>query len=152
VGIHSASLLLPTDAFPGLASPLRDEIAAAWKKSAGSEPAATLPAAANLPSLVVLVSAESPGRLAARVKALSRDPAMKGRLLGVWSLAGPVREDFPALILDGGNLAGLGVGSSGPVGLPGVPAEVGRLGAALAAPGGTDRRVEDLPAPLLWFF
>src|SRR5262249_46797132 len=105
---RGATLLLPSDAFPGLAAPLRDPIAAAWKKSAGSDPVSALPSGGPAAPLVLLVSAEAPGRLAARVRAMARRPEMKGRLLGVWSLSGPVREDLPALILSEGNLGGLG--------------------------------------------
>jgi hypothetical protein len=141
-----ASLILPADGFPAPRSGLRDEIAAAWTAGEVTASLPTKPAA-----LVVLVSGESPTRLAERLRALSRDPAMKGKLLAVYSLGGPVRIDLPASLLADGNLAGVGIAVASPVGIDRTATEMGEMARALGQ-GEEKIRAERLPGPFVWFY
>ena len=150
-----ALLLLPDGSFPGRAAPMRDELARSWQNG-GAAPGSlitSLPAGAALPELVLLASAEPPGPFAARLRALARNPAMKGKLLAAWSLAGPFRQDLPASLLAEGILAGVSIVEVPPVGLRAVSKEI----AAMAAGGGAAKRgpgarVEELPGPRPWYF
>lgn len=141
----SASLVLPPDAFPAGSEPLREEVLRSWPDS---KKFAEVPAEG---SLVVIVSAEAPGAFAARLRELARDPAMKGRLLAVCALGGPLRTDLPATLLEDGNLEGIGVVE------PSLPAgrrtarDIGAWARALVG-SGPDRRVESVPGPFVWFF
>jgi hypothetical protein len=141
-----ASLILPEDGFPAPRSGLRDEIAAAW--TAG-EVTASLPSKPT--PVVVLVSGESPTLLAARLRELSRDPSMKGKLLAVYSLGGPVRIDLPASLLADGNLSGIGVAIASPVGIDRTVREMGEVARALGESEGKVR-VEQLPGPFVWYY
>ena len=145
---RNAVLILPSGAFPGAARSLRDELAASWE---GGRVEADL-SPAEAPALVVVASAEAPGLLGARLRRLARTGALRGRLLAVYALRGPLRADLPASLLAEGNLAGLGVAEAPPTGIVQVEASLRSLAAALAEPAGVDRRVEDLPGPFLWFF
>jgi hypothetical protein len=100
-----ALLFLPHEGFDGPMRDWRAPLAAAWDpdRVVGELPDESAAA------LVVLVSAEPPGELARRLRGLARDERMRGRLLAVWSLSGPVREDLPRSLIDEGQLAGLGV-------------------------------------------
>jgi hypothetical protein len=139
-------LILPDDGFPPPRSGLREELAAAW--TAG-EVSATLPE--KIPSLVVVVSAESPTLLGTRLRELSREPGMKGKLLAVYSLGGPIRVDLPASLLAEGNLAGIGVAVASPVGITGTVGEIAGLAAALVETAG-QARSELLPGPFTWYY
>jgi hypothetical protein len=146
-------LLLPESAFPPPYSGQVAALRAAWTHgpSAGSLDAA----GAGSATLVVLASAEGAAPLAARALALANDPAMKGKLLAVLSLASPLRVDLAARLLESGNLAGVGLADWGGVSLPGAVRSLGALDAALAAPAGAGAaptRVEDLPGPFAWTF
>lgn len=146
---EDALLLLPPDAFPpGPSAALRDRLSAAWKGGRVEGQLEGGPA----PSFVILVSAEAPGLLGPRLRELARQPALEGKLLAVWSLAGPLRRDLPASLLGEGKLAGIGVAESLPVGLPRVEKAIAALRGSLAGrpPGGL--RVEELPGPFLWYF
>lgn len=139
-------LILPEGGFPPPRSALRDALAAAW---GAGEVSSTLP---SKPSpLVVVVSGESPALLGERLRELSRDPRMKGKLLAVYSLGGPVRLDLPASLLSEGNLAGLGVAVASPVGIDTTVREMEVLGRALVETEGK-ARVERLPSPFVWFY
>jgi hypothetical protein len=139
-------LLLPDDAFPGLSAGLRERFRKAWK---GGAVAVSLPER-DAPSLVVLVSAEAPGLLGRRLRELARAPGMEGRLLGVWSLAGPVRPDLPGSLLAEGRLAGLGLAEALMVDWERVAPELEAIAAAAGA--GKVAAVEELPGSLLWFY
>ena len=106
----------------------------------------------GIPSLVLLVSAEAPGRLARRLRELADNPVMQGKLLAIWPLAGPLREDLPVSLLAKGTLAGLGVAETSPVGLHQVAKDLAVLAGGLANVDAAKQRVEDLPGSLVWFF
>jgi len=140
------SLILPDGGFPPPRSGLRDALANAWD---AGEVSSTLPPKPG--PLVVVVSGESPALLGTRLRELSRDPRMKGKLLAVYSLGGPVRLDLPASLLSEGNLAGLGVAVASAVGIDATVREMGALGRALIETEGKVR-VERLPSPFVWFY
>jgi hypothetical protein len=140
------TLILPEGGFPPPRSALRDALATAWD---AGEVSSTLPSKPD--TLVVVVSGESPSLLGERLRELSRDPRMKGKLLAVYSLGGPVRLDLPASLLSEGNLAGLGVAAASPVGIDATVREMEGLGRALVETGGTVR-VEQLPSPFVWYY
>jgi len=143
-----ASLVLPEDAFPGAAKAARERVAEAWK---GGEILASPPAAGGSP-LVVLASAEAPALLGARLRRLARDPAMKGKLLAVWPLGGPVRSDLPSSLVAEGSLAGIGFAEYSPVGLLRAAAALAALRTRLADRASRDLRAEDLSDALLWYY
>ncbi len=103
-------------------------------------------------SLVVIVSAESPGVLGRRLRALAVDPAFAGKTLAVASLGGPLRADLPASLLAEGRLAGLGVFDAGPVGFPRSIEEIVRFARTAGSDGSKGRRVEELAGPFTWFY
>jgi hypothetical protein len=142
------TLLLPKEAFPGPATAIRDELVRSWQAG---------PVADALPSgmsagLVVLVSAESPGQLGARLRELARHPEMRGKLLAAWSLSGPVRQDLPASLLREDNLAGLGLAEPGVVSGRGAASGLSALSDALQATEARGQKVERLSGSFLWFF
>ena len=143
-----AFLLLPEDGFPGASSDLRARIAAGWK---AGESGKTLAEGAGA-SLVVIVSAEDPALLGARLRELAHSDAMKGRLLAVWPLAGPIRGDLPASLLAEGRLAAIGIVEYSPIGTGRIVEQIAALGNALGAPAARQGRPEDLPGPLVWFY
>jgi len=143
-----AFLLLPESGFPGASADLRAKIAAAWK---GGGTGKSLAEAGNA-SLIVLVSAEDPTLLGARLRELARSDAAKGRLLAVWPLAGPIRPDLPASLLAELKLGAIGIVEYSPIGIGRVVEQVGALGSALASPAARQARPEDLPGPLTWFY
>ncbi|MCP3981915.1 MAG: hypothetical protein GY716_21645 [bacterium] len=143
----SALLLLPDDGFPARLAPLRDRIAAAW--GVGSV-VSQLGAAVDA-EVIVVVSGEAPGVLSGRLRRLAADPRAAGKHLVVWSLSGALRPDLPASLLARHDLAGFGLASSSIVGLRGLEGRVAALSSALAAAAG-GVRVEELEAPLLWYF
>jgi hypothetical protein len=141
-------LLLPEDAFPGRLSTLRQQLGASW------EPGAVV---ASLPEkidaeMVVLVSGESAGLFASRLRRLAEEPAMNGKLLAAWGLASPVREDLPASLLSAGELAGIGLGEASVVGRRGAEGHLVELRHALAGSGEAMPRVEQLSPFFLWYF
>lgn len=141
-------LLLPEGGFPGAASALREAVQAAWR---GGEVVTGAPKGAG-PGLVVLVSAESPARLGSRLRELARSQAMKGKLLAVWPLGGPVRPDLPRALLAEGNLAALGIADYSPLDPTRAPSELRALSDALAAAKGRTIKPEDLAGPLVWYY
>ena len=122
-------------------------LAASWGKGRVSDSANPTPEE----NLVVVVSAEPPGRFADRLRAIAALPAMRGKLLAGWSLGGPLRDDLPAWILEESQVAGVGIAGDSFVGLRTAPARLASVAAALAARGKTDR-VESIPGPFLWVF
>ncbi len=144
----SPLLLLPEDAFPGPSAPMRDAVARACP---GVAPAPSLPAD-GVPDLVVLVSGEAPGILGARLRALARDRRMKGKLLAVFPMAGPVREDLPSSLLAEGDLAAVGVAEFAPVGVPRGIEAVGRVVEAARAAAPERSRAEEVATGLTWFY
>ena len=146
--LPSAVLLLPPDGFVGRSSELREALAAAW--SVG-------PVVDALPdrldaALVVTVSDEPPGLCASRLRDLAEQPAMEGKLLAAWCLAGGMRPDVPAGLVDGGRLAGLGVASSTLVDRRHTVEELAAFARALASPLNEGGRIELVEGPFLWFF
>jgi hypothetical protein len=132
------AVVAPVDAFPGQASALR----------AGLE---GLPGSADA-TIVVIVSAEAPGVLGRRLRALASDPALSGKILAVASLGGPLRADLPASLLGEGRLAALGLCESGPVGLNRTVEEIVRFARSAGGDASKGLRVEDLVGPFTWFY
>ncbi len=141
-------LLLPEDAFPGPSAPLREAIARGFPAGASGP---DLPAG-DAPDLVVLASGEAPGLLGARLGALARDRRMQGKLLAVFPLGGPVREDLPASLLGEGNLAAVGVAGFSPVGVPRAIEAIGRVAEAARAAAPERSRAEEVATELTWFY
>ena len=141
-------LLLPQEAFPGPAIKLRDELHARWEAG----PVLGTPGDPGDATLIVLVSAEAPDLLAVRLRALAKLPAMQGKLLAVWGLAGSLRQDLPAALLEEGRLAAVGLGGASVVDRRGAVKELERIEASLAARSGSPLRVEQLRGPFLWYF
>jgi hypothetical protein len=144
----SAVLLLPPDGFVGRSSALREELAAVWTVG---------PVVDALPdgleaTLVVTVSDEPPGLCASRVKELAGQPAMEGKLLAAWCLAGGMRPDVPAGVVAGGKLAGFGVASSTLVDRRHTIEDLAAFDRSLASPLNDGGRIEQLDGPFLWFF
>ena len=145
---RSAMLVLPSDSFAGRSGELREVLANAW--SAGPVVDA-LPESVDA-SLVVVVSDEPPGLCASRIQGLAGDPAMDGKLLAAWCLAGEMRPDVPALVMTNGGLSGLGVASSTLVDRRHTVDVLAAFDRALASPLNADSRIEQLEGPFLWFF
>lgn len=141
------TLVLQDDAFPGRLAALKDSIKTAWKGSTAGSINASSGA-----STIVLVSAEDPALLGARLREISTSAAMKGRLLAVWPLGGPVRADLPASLLAEGNLNAIGIADYSPIAAGRVAAELAALSSALSDARAKERRPEDLPAPLTWYY
>jgi hypothetical protein len=133
------SVVAPEDAFPGLTAPVLGRIAAAGS-GAGSATA------------VLVVSAEPAGLLGRRLRALSRDPDMQGKVLAVVSLGGPLRGDLAASFLREGRLAALGVFEAGPVGLERAADRAAAWARAATEAGSKGRRPEEIPGPFTWFY
>ena len=83
----------------------------------------------------MLVSRESPGELARRLRELSRHPALSGKLLAAWSLGGPVRVDLPGSLLGEGTLGGIGVAEWSIVGLRTAERQLAEFGGAISTAG-----------------
>jgi hypothetical protein len=141
-------LLVPDDAFPSLAEPMKDRLAGEWRSG---QIVPVLPK--KVPGrLVVLVSAEAPARLGERLRSLANDPRMSGKLLAVLSLSGSIRQDLPASLLADGRLAGIGIAQSGPEGWERLARGMGEFSGALAEGPSTIERVESVRGPFLWYF
>ncbi len=144
---NSATLLVPAVSGGGPVGEQLERIRQGWT----SGPVKTELDAPPGGSLVLYVSDEPPGICASRVSALAQRDEMQGKLLGVWCLAGPVREDLPGQWLAEGKLSGVGVARSDVVDLRTAPEQLAAIGAALASQG-AGKRVEALPGPFLWCF
>ena len=77
---------------------------------------------------------------------------MKGKLLAVWPLGGPVRSDLPSSLVAEGSLAGIGFAEYSPVGLLRAAAALAALRTRLADRASRDLRAEDLSDALLWYY
>ncbi|HET9300812.1 MAG TPA: hypothetical protein VFO11_12765 [Candidatus Polarisedimenticolaceae bacterium] len=137
--VGRALLVVPEDAFPGVAAPRRDAVAQAW----GKAPRATALPERKLPDLVVLVSAEAPAVLASRAAALASDPRLAGRHLAVLSLGGELPPALTADLLARGP-AGVAVSAGDLDDLRALAGAVAHLG--------RDRRVETLPGLGPWTY
>jgi len=145
---RTAMLLLPSDGFAGRSGDSREAMANAW--SAG-------PVVDVLPetfeaALVVLVSDEPPALCSSRIQGLADNPAMGGKLLAAWCLAGEMRPDVPAVVMTSAGLSGLGLASSTLVDRRHTVDVLAAFGRALASPLHADSRIEQLEGPFLWFF
>ena len=140
------TLLLPGGC--ALPAALRESLARSW--SVGPVVDALPEAVAT--DLIVVVSQEPPAACAARVSALSSDPRMRGKLLGAFCLAGPLRPDVPASIAAGGGLAGLGVASSDFVDVRRAGEHLAAFAESLASPTLASGRIEQVEGPFLWYF
>ena len=76
--------------------------------------------------------------------------AMQGKLLAVWRLSGPIRQDLPASLLADGRLAGFGLAESGIMSRREAVSLVAAFERALAA--APESRVEALSPQILWYF
>ncbi len=142
----NATLIVPDDAFDDRSAGLRDRLIAAWSPKA----VVAGPEELSVGELVLVVSAEPPELFAERLRRLSGAPQMTGKLLGAWSLAGPLRHDLPATWIAEGRIAGFGLADPTVVGVGTGVDSLAELARALdSAAGG---RVEQLPGPFLWFF
>jgi hypothetical protein len=139
----AALLLVPAEVGSSPSSPDRAVLTAGF--SAGTVVDA-LPAKVG-PPLVVVVADEPPALFAARLRALAGSPAMKGKLLAAFSLAGPVRPDLPASLLAEGNLAAIGLAEGDLVDLRHAGEVLGRFAASFG-----DVRPEQLDGPFLWYY
>jgi hypothetical protein len=138
-------LLLPPDAFTGPARDRRAALARSWSTGPVLD---ELPDRLDAP-LLILISAEGAGPLAARLERLANRPALAGKLLAVWSLAAEVRDDLPHMLLTETELTGLGLATVSIDQQRTLEAMILETAAGL---GGPARRVERLPGPWLWFF
>ena len=102
--------------------------------------------------LVVIVSAQSPGVLGQRLRAMAGDPAFAGKILAVASLGGPLRADLPASLVGEGRLGALGVYEAGPVGISKAIEEIARFARAAGSDASIGRRVEEVAGPFTWFY
>jgi hypothetical protein len=141
-----ALLVLPGDGFPFQAE-LAASLAANWAGGRVAQRAEPAPGE----TLVVVVSAEPPGLFARRLREIAASPAMQGKLLAGWSLAGPLRDDLAAWILDETGVAAVATASGSVVGRRTAPARLALYATELAARGKRDR-VESIPGPFLWQF
>lgn len=132
------AVVAPESAFPAQAAALRSSLL-------------NLPDAAGA-ALVVIVSAESPGVLGRRLRALALDPAFAGKTLAVASLGGPLRADLPASLLAEGRLAALGVYDAGPIGFSRSIEEIVGFARRAGSDGSKGLRVEELAGPFTWFY
>jgi hypothetical protein len=139
-------LLLPRGAFAG---PLAQYEAALREVWPSGKVADEWTEQADLPVLVLVVSAEPPGSFADRLVAMARSRTLRGRVLAALCLSGPPRRDLPARLLAEGNLAGFGLAQAS------IETER-QAGPALAAIAAALRagpvRPERLPGPFLWFY
>ena len=143
----SALLVLPENGFPEPAQGLEQRLAENWmagRVSAKADPSKT-------ETLVLVVSAEAPGRFATRLASIARLPAMQGKLLAGWSLAGPVRDDLASWLLEQTQIAGVGIAEGSVVSRRTAPDRLRAIARELSARGKQDR-VESIPGPFLWHF
>jgi len=102
--------------------------------------------------LVVVVSAEAPGVLGRRLRALARDPGMKGAILAVASLGGPVRGDLPASLLGDGQLAAVAVADDLPLNQTAAAERVRSWARNAGDAASKGKRAEELPGPFTWYY
>ena len=129
----------PEDAFPGTASPLRARLSALTRIAVSSR-------------LILVASAEPPGVLGRRLRAIATDPASSGKIVAVATLGGPLRPDLPASLLAEGRLSALGVFEAGPVGRPSAIDEIVRWALTASGEVAKGRRVEEIAGPLTWYY
>jgi hypothetical protein len=141
-------LLLPSEGFRGEATALRDALERGWEAGPVAD---ELPAEIESP-LVVMVSNEPPSICASRLRRLSGAPVMKGKLLAGWCLAGEMRPDIPASLINEGALAGFGIAGSTIFDLRNAPEALAEFGQSVTNPLHAGSRVEQLGGPFLWFF
>jgi len=141
-------LLLPREGFRGQAASLRDALERGWVAGPVAD---ELPAEIDSP-LVVLVSDEPPSICASRLRRLSGAPVMQGKLLAGWCLAGELRPDIPASLINEGKLAGFGIAGSTIIDLRNAPEALAAFGQSVTSPLLAGGRVEQLGGPFLWFF
>jgi hypothetical protein len=134
----AVTILAPESAFPSQAAVLRAGLAG-LPDTAGAK-------------LVVIVSAESPGVLGKRLRAVALDPSFAGKTVAVASLGGSLRADLPASLVKEGRLGALGVYDAGPVGLSQSIDDIARFVRAAAGEPSKGRRVEELAGPFTWFY
>jgi len=134
----AVAVLAPDDAFPGATS-LREGLAG-------------LPADVERARVVLLVSAEPPGILGRRLRALAADPRYAGKALAVAALGGALREDLPASLLAEGKLAVIGLAESGPLGLARAAQEAAAWARSASQPDAKGKRPEELPGPFIWIY
>jgi hypothetical protein len=125
---------------------LREQLAASWDGRVSDR----VESGAG-ENLVIVVSAELPGSFARRLRAIAAAPELSGKLLAGWSLAGPVRDDLPAWILEESAVAAVGIASGSVVGRRTAPERLAAVAAELKARGKSDR-IESVPGPFLWIF
>jgi len=142
----SPVLLAPNGAFPGLARTHAPDIRSAYTAGPVLD---ALPAGYE-GGLVLIASAEPDGLLAARLRALARDPGMRGRAILVWTMGGALRQDLAGSLLAEGQLAAVGIITSPPVEWRQVAIELKSISDAFA--NGSPARLDDLPVPALWFY
>jgi len=135
----TVAVVAPADAFPAQASSLRAGLDAGTQATGGAR-------------LVIVVSAESPGVLGRRLRALASNPEFAGKAVAVVALGGALRADLPASLLAEGQLAALGVLDAGPLGLARTVADVTAWARRAASESSKGRRPEDLPGPFTWFY
>ncbi len=108
--------------------------------------------AAEAATVVLVVSAESPGVFGRRLRALAQDPQMSGKILVAASLGGPLRQDLPASLLDEGRIRAFGLLEGGPVGFSKTVGEIASFARLVAAESSKGKRIEELPGPFTWFY
>ena len=102
--------------------------------------------------MIVVVSAEPPGVLGSRLRAIATDPSNAGKYLAVASFGGPLRRDLAASLLAEGKLAAIGLDAPGPAGRPAAVEQLLRWARAAASPESKGKRAEGTPGPFLWFY
>jgi hypothetical protein len=143
-----ATLLLPESAFPPSTGSLRERLGRSWTgEEVVEEPPDSLEA-----GILVVVGAEPPGRFAERLRELARSPALAGKFLAAWSLAGPLRDDLATAILADGGPAAVGFAGDSLQDRRRAERHLGTLGEAIARPTDGSTRPEHLPGPFLWFY
>ena len=142
--IGPAVLVLPRNTFPGNLAAVETGLRETWTGPVYDR----MPLGTDAP-MVVIVSGEEPGVLAGLLARIAARPAMKNKLLAVWSLSGPLRGDVPAWLLERSELAGLGIAETSVVGQREVRTAIGTFQRDLDRDG---LRVDQLGGPFLWYF
>jgi len=133
------AVVAPPEAFPALAAPLAKRVPAGG----------VAPSSARA---VLVVSAESPGLLGRRLRALSQDPAMSGRFLAVVSLGGTIRTDLPWSLLSEGKLSAVGICEAGPAGWARAVDAASAWTASAGSAQAKGKHPEEIPGPFVWFY
>ena len=143
---QKALLILPEGGFPAPFADLREKLAAAWPGPVQSEWDGK-----KAPELVVLISAEDPGKVGERMMTLAENDGLKGKLLAVWSLLQPLRGDLPIQAVGIGKLAAVGVAEGSVVEMRQAPQRLKELADALPARKGA-QRIDRMPGPFVWYY